>query len=162
MIRRNGNTRKGFSLAEVLLSIAVMTVGILPILASISRSFEVSLSNRDFVTASGLAQEGVELVKNMKDNGGALPTGTCRMDYDDAAPNCGTSSFDLTGIPLQHEGTSGKFERKIFLSASGGVTTCVSAVYWGTTVPADAAQARSSCTSANKCVYAESNLASWK
>jgi len=161
MVRTVRKTRKGFSLAEVLLSIAVMTVGLLPILASISESFSISIMNRDSVTASGLAQEGVELVKNLKDNDETVPSGTCRIDYDDTSLSCAVSSFDLSGAPLGHAGTAGKFERRLFLSGSGGMTTCVSAVSWGEFVPT-ADNARSDCTVENKCAYAESNLADWR
>lgn len=68
MRTKHKKTLKGFSLGEVLLSIAVLTVGILPILGALVGALNTSLDSQETVIASGLAQEGAELVLNVRDN----------------------------------------------------------------------------------------------
>lgn len=113
--------RKGFSLGEVMLSIAVLSVGILPVVSTISHSFQISVEDQRIIIASGLAQEGVELTQNVRDNSalhgtdaftGWLPAvgsvwNDCRIDFGDpvvtdpvsnriSCSNSGTASYDLT------------------------------------------------------------------
>lgn len=186
-MRHSRKKLNGFSLGEVLLSVAVLTVGILPVMSAMVGGFRSSLESRDIIVASGLAQEGTELVKNVKDNNvlagnetlqSWLPeTGSswnnCRIDTDDPVftpgenITCGTASFGLSmqssGV-LGH-GSGGKFNRKIFLSYEGSGSeervVCVSAVYWGNFVPSDMDEVRSGCRAAHECVYAESVLTPW-
>lgn len=68
MKTKHTKTLKGFSLGEVLLSIAVLTVGILPMLGALVGALNTSLDSQETVIASGLAQEGAELVLNIRDN----------------------------------------------------------------------------------------------
>ncbi|MEI6650699.1 MAG: hypothetical protein WCL23_04695 [Candidatus Moraniibacteriota bacterium] len=118
----------GFSLGEVLLSIAVLTAGILPIFASITHGIKISNDDQRIIVASGLAQEGVELIQNVRDNQflhidstvtdafyGWLPGGksnvngswnNCRIDFKDPVLSdpvanqisCSGSSYDLTPV----------------------------------------------------------------
>lgn len=102
MRTKNKKTLKGFSLGEVILSIVVLTVGLLPILASMSGALKTTLDSEDSIIAAGLAQEGAELVINVRDNAFACKasgvsacasyTGFekfpgdqkyCRIDYND-------------------------------------------------------------------------------
>ncbi|NTW15460.1 MAG: hypothetical protein HGA38_03745 [Candidatus Moranbacteria bacterium] len=190
-VRNGRKTVKGFSLAEVLLSVAVLVIGILPVLLSMTRGFGASLRSRDIIAASELAQEGIELLKNVKDNNvlagnesltAWLPASSspwtandCRIDIGVAALNspgtdisCGQSSFDLSesGGSFRHTGTAGKYRRRIYLSYANNAqqeqVTCVSAVYWGTySQVSSAAEIRANCRPAAGCVYAESTLTPW-
>lgn len=86
--------QKGFSIGEVLLSSFVLTVGLVSIAALAASSYRQSLESRNMVIAAGLAQEGVELARNVRDNnlaaGGTGFVGFsnlnkhCRIDYNDA------------------------------------------------------------------------------
>lgn len=78
-------TVRGFSLGEVLLSIAVLTVGILPILGALVSALNTSLDSQETVIASGLAQEGAELVLNVRDNG-VLATGDAFAGFYQLVP----------------------------------------------------------------------------
>jgi Tfp pilus assembly protein PilV len=60
--------RKGFSINEVMISMFVMSVGIVTVIGLFSKGFINSQLDRDRIVAAGLAQEGVELVKNVRDN----------------------------------------------------------------------------------------------
>jgi len=61
-------TKKGFSLIEVLFALFVLSVGIGAVLLLMSSNIKNSNIAKYQVIASELAQEGVELVKNLKDN----------------------------------------------------------------------------------------------
>ena len=89
-------TPAGFSLGEVLLAGFVLTVGLLSISALMAKSLKNSFENRDSIIAVELAQEGVELVRNVRDNsfiadadGFAKFSGNkhCRIDYNDPINN---------------------------------------------------------------------------
>ncbi len=170
-----------------MLSIVVLTAGLLPILGAMNSAFNTSRDSQDTVIAAGLAQEGVELVQNVKDNGVlasndafvAFSSGnrTCRIDYDDAVlatpsvklacSSLGVNPHDLTidgsGFYV-HANTPGKFKRKMiisYLGAPNDEAKVVSAVYWSSTVPT-LANYESTCTTANSCVYSEAMLRPWK
>lgn len=146
----NRKFQKGFSLGEVLLSLAVLTAGILPILGALLGALNTSLESRETVIGTGLAQEGVELVVNVKDNGLLSPANdafaafnngnqTCRIDInspvlDDPATQqieCGSGMgggtpfyFDLSILPPNylygHDNQEAKFKRKIFINYNPG------------------------------------------
>ena len=191
MAIRKRKTLKGFSLGEVLLSIAVLTAGILPMLGALVGALNTSLDSQEIVIASGLAQEGAELVLNVRDNGVlaasdafvAFQPGnrTCRIDYNDAvlsnpavndidcsSPGADGTYYDLLvlGGLYAHDsnaGTSAKFKRRIFINytAGPGRAAVVSAVYWGSYVPT-AANVNTDCTSLNMCVRTSVTLLPWK
>lgn len=192
MRTKNKKTLKGFSLGEVLLSIAVLTVGILPMLGALVGALNTSLDGQETVIASGLAQEGAELVLNVRDNGvlaandafAAFQPGnrTCRIDYDDivlANPlvndiDCSSPGFDSTFYDLlvpsglyahdSNVGTSGKFKRKIFINYTVGPNkaTVVSAVYWSPSYIPTAADVGTDCVSSRMCVRTSVTLLPWK
>jgi len=94
---------RGFSLGEVILSVAVLTVGILPILGAMTGALRTTFDAESEIVATGLAQEGVELVMNVRDNALACKASSgepdcasytgfekfpgdrkyCRIDYND-------------------------------------------------------------------------------
>lgn len=59
---------KGFSFMESMIAVTVLSMGIIASLSLISSSFRESADSRDQIMASLLAQEGVELVQNIRDN----------------------------------------------------------------------------------------------
>ena len=58
----------GFSIAEVIISLFVITVGLIAVLGLIVSSMRESAGSRNQIIATQLAQEGFELVRNIKDN----------------------------------------------------------------------------------------------
>lgn len=86
-------TSPGFSIVEVLVTTAVVVIGLTAIVQLLSSSLRVSFSNRDVVIGTSLAQEGLELALNFRDNNlanGVLPFDNfagannrdfCRLDY---------------------------------------------------------------------------------
>ena len=65
---RHDFTTKGFTLIETLIAVAVLMIAIAGPLSISSKALTTSLYARDQTTASYLAQEEMELIKNYKDN----------------------------------------------------------------------------------------------
>lgn len=63
-----GKQLKGFSFAETLLASFVLAVGLLTVVKLFQVSVTQSFTVRDATIATSLAQEGVELVRNVRDN----------------------------------------------------------------------------------------------
>ncbi|MDD5397313.1 MAG: prepilin-type N-terminal cleavage/methylation domain-containing protein [Candidatus Moranbacteria bacterium] len=61
-------TKKGFSLVEVLVSILVLSFGIVGISSLMMQNIKASVEAKNQIIAAELAQEGIELVRNMRDN----------------------------------------------------------------------------------------------
>lgn len=144
-------TVKAFSLLEVLLSVFVMSVGLMTIVAVMSGSMRHSYDTRDTIIASGLAQEGVELVRNVRDNDfdpivvgdngfAHIPNlvSQCRIDWKhvvtndvDCANDGGRPAVDPSRYYLQYVGgkyehasaTKERFSRYIYISKSGSGDT---------------------------------------
>lgn len=174
---------KGFSLGEVLLASFVLTVGLLSITALMASSLRNSLETRDAIIAAELAQEGIELVRNVRDNdlasGGdgftAFNPGQkhCRRDHNDslASLDCNGSWGSVSRYYLQYTGglyahTSTaltRFSRYIYVDYNPGQdeSRIISFVYWGATLPPTNGTT-AICTVANKCVFTEVALTAWK
>ncbi len=103
---------KGFSILEVVLSLFVLSVGLVTVLSLTNSSISETVDSRDSLIASALVQEGVELVRNVRDNNAAQaynapgthdifehfsPSSICIVDFstvDNYIYNPGTSPFD--------------------------------------------------------------------
>lgn len=151
----------GFSLGEVLLAGFILTVGLLAISALMVKSLKGSFETRDTIVAVLLAQEGVELVRNVRDNDFVASSGNadgfpassfdsgkkhCRMSYSDSSvdclgdgnePNSNKSRYYLEYTPgnkmYEHTGNQGRFSRYIYVDYddSAKEATVKSFVYWG-------------------------------
>lgn len=60
--------RSGYSFIEVMVAVFLVTTGLLAAVYLVSKSLAQSLDSRDQQVADLLAQEGVELVRNVRDN----------------------------------------------------------------------------------------------
>jgi Tfp pilus assembly protein PilV len=172
-------SKRGFSMAEVIISSFVLSVGIVAMLNLISGSINNSIDSRDEVVAAQLAQEGEELIRNIRDNnyansrtyGAGIVNGNTCVDYltptnTGAAPACvvvGSYALYFDTTNLKYTQTSGgnsatKFSRKITISDSvlpqpaGKQVT--SKVWWKSTEPG-------TCDLVNKCITSSSLLTDW-
>lgn len=66
-MNNNKNNQKGFTLAELMIAIFVFTVGILGAYVAIQQSSQFIKHTSNHLTAAYLAQEGVEIIKNIRD-----------------------------------------------------------------------------------------------
>lgn len=182
---------KGFLIAEVLIASFLLTVGLVAIMGVISSSLRYSLDSQDTIIAVELAQEGVELVRNVRDNdlatgGSGFPASSfdsakknCSIAYNDSSVNCSTSlsasytlQYTTDGFYKQSGGAASKFSRYIYMRYTGGTSPNVLArsfVYWGggasgTFVATDPGSTgdTTECTIAKKCVFTEIILTAWK
>ncbi len=182
MIRK---TAAGFSTPEVLLSIFVVAIGMVTIMTVMSSALRYSYSNQDIIIGTDLAQEGIELVRNVRDNnfasggtGFALFSNQrhCRIDWDDAstALDCQAAQGLVSRYNLNYTNglyshaaglAAGRYNRYIFIdySSGGGEQALVrSFVFWGNgSLPPNNGNP-SSCTTANSCVFSETFFTAWK
>ena len=153
--RQKSNQMRGFSINEVMISMFIVSVGLLTVIGLFSSGFLNSQLDRDRITASGLAQEGAELVKNVRDNdlviGGngftnfpvlnSFPTANhCQLDYNDTVFTCYPNvnnpeqkfPLALVGEYYVSANTAQKFSRYISIAYSSANATAdvISIVYW--------------------------------
>ncbi|QQS60895.1 MAG: prepilin-type N-terminal cleavage/methylation domain-containing protein [Candidatus Moraniibacteriota bacterium] len=165
--------KKAFSLVEVVISIGILSIGLLAVSTLFSNNVKEMFEIRDQTTAVALAQEGIEFVRNYHSNPTnsplSLPSNGDYIFYgkdsyiqkkdftlDKATFNYVFTNGDL-GLFTQRDDLGGevtKFKRKISISDSGTSKTVKSYVIWGETFPAS----DSNCNAANKCVYSKVEL----
>lgn len=118
---------KSFTLIETLVAIFVLTSGILGVLALVSKTISgVAYSRQKFI-ATYLAQEGIEIVRNLRDGNllknqewkEGLNAGTYEVDYNDISLSSFSNrslKLDSNGFYSYDSGTETPFQRKIILS----------------------------------------------
>ncbi len=181
----NFKRKKGFSTAEVILAMFVLATGLVAMMSLISKSLNYSLESREVIIATQLAQEGAELVRNVRDNdfadgnsgfsGWSDSEKHCIRDYNDtlAGLACDPNVGSATRYYLQYRngfyehfssGISEKFSRYIYVNydITRNDALVRSFVYWnGTTfLPPNGDPA--GCNATNYCVFTELYLTSWK
>ncbi len=139
------NKQRAFSLGEVLLAAFVLSVGLTAATALVATSVGKTYDNRDAAIGVELAQEGIELVRNVRDQNFAqekdgIPSGQgfsgfsetdkhCRMDSNEDLFTCypsqgtpGTRSYYLddpaspaSGSRYQHTAATRRFARYIYI-----------------------------------------------
>ena len=77
---------KAFTLIEILIAIMVITIGVVGSYAAITRVASIIISNSSRFIASRLAQEGIELVSNIRDTNWVK-----RTDWDDDLTGCSSA-----------------------------------------------------------------------
>jgi hypothetical protein len=128
---------KGFTLMEAIVAIFVITTGLVGVLSLVSQTISSSTFSKDKLIAAYLAQEGIEIIRNIRDTnwleGGTNPwdegltgcTGGCIADYTyseqlDPTLPAYTGQFlniDSNSYYSYSAGTPTKFQRKITIGA---------------------------------------------
>lgn len=120
-IRKTGiKSAKGFSLVEVLISLTLLTLGISSISLLMANNIRNSQNAKDEVIAAALAQEGIELVRNFKDNYTDFSTkivaSNTSIDYA-IYPTMTFSAFlDTNGAHRNDDGA-----KKLYFSNASGI-----------------------------------------
>ena len=125
---------KGFTLIEVLVAISIITVGIVGIYAIIPRIVTITSDNIDKFIASQLAKEGVEIIRNIRDenqlkalvfSSGLINCSEgCEIDYYDSLLTSYNARFlkiDTDGFYNYQSGEDTKFKRKITIVQGANV-----------------------------------------
>lgn len=180
--RSSFSHQKGFSFGETLLAVFVLSVGLLSVVKLFEVSINQSLVIRDAMIASELAQEGAELVRNVRDNdfaaggtGFASFNSTrrhCYIAVDNPNLNCyasqsGTLRYNLTYSGGQYVSTTSasKYRRYLniqYSSGSDAQAIVKSFVVWEEASLPPSSGSTSNCSIQNKCVYTETILKNWK
>jgi Tfp pilus assembly protein PilV len=165
--------RHGFSIGEVMLSVFILGTVLTVIMNMYVTGLNELMDERDSIIASLLAQEGVELVRNIRDNnwvngdesflGDIEEDDDCRIDYNDANTSvaCDVGSYVLSDNSFTYDhdsGTPTEFARRIIIADTGSEREILSLATWNnTSPPVD----KDSCTVSSKCVFSESILTKW-
>jgi len=146
---------EGFTLLEVIVAIFVMAIGIGGVFGFLQQTIFLGPILGNQLMASYLAQEGVEIVRNIRDTNyvriagggagtwtdGGLATcsGGCEADYNDLSLASAGSPLqflkvvsDVSGTRYQYgaSGTSTPFQRKITVTPSGAPINVKVEVLW--------------------------------
>lgn len=106
--QKNISQNKGFSLVEVVIALFILSFGISVIILLATTNIRSTLDAKNELVAMGLAQEGMELIRNIKDNDAQATPATpwnslvvdgtsekynCRIGFNDSAWSVSLNSF---------------------------------------------------------------------
>lgn len=94
-LRQNNRDNNGFTIIETLVAIAILMISIAGPLAVASKSLTAALYAKDQMIASYLAQEGVETIRNRKDNNISTPPNKWLKEI--TGPGVGGNKCERTG-----------------------------------------------------------------
>lgn len=98
---------KGFTLIEVIAAILIILIGLLGVFSATQKIVSYIAFSNSKLTASYLAQEGLELVRNIRDNNwlsNDVPAPLWDKWIDNTAPDC--SSLTSTGCEIDYDATN--------------------------------------------------------
>ncbi len=191
MKNRNKQNKKytmrywGYSFIEGVFATFIVTIGMIAVINLMTANLTVLVNSRNQTIATFLAQEGVEVARNIRDNNWAgqsptfnnFPTDSkdnCRVDYNstsipNSACNNGNNSKFLkisNGIYSHSNGSDTSFQRKIIVNYVGGNSSTASyakvtsVVTWNSHDFPDTLDP-ADCNSNKYCVYATVTLNKW-
>ena len=118
-------TEFGFSILEVIIAIFIISMGLIGVLSLVVQNVQVQYINKNNLIASQLAQEGIELVRNIRDNNwldgenwkqGIVGDGSYAIDYTGAIINVDSAvvlKIDSSGYYWHGGGADTNFSRLI-------------------------------------------------
>ena len=145
--RKNKTDKKGFTLIEVITILLVVSLGMIGVLSLIVQNIQSQSLNKNTLIAYQLAQEGVELIRQVRDTNWRegndwddnLHDGKYYMDYTDTIPThaysqaSGNLAQDSGGMYQSNpsgtvSGTT--FSRIISLDKKEHGILVISSIYW--------------------------------
>lgn len=170
----------GFSLMEAIFSIVILITGILATVNLISRSIMISFDARNQLIATELAQEGVELVRNVRDNNWQVAGAGSFDGVDVVSRDCVDKDTPITTCnPADNQyklyinsdgfyvhsstgGTPTKFSRSLKIENVDGNRKVTSMVRWnGNVTVFPTTIDGTTCNTSNKCAYTTTTLSKW-
>lgn len=178
MLKIKKNQKKsGFSIGEVLISVFLISIALTTIMTMYNAGVKEIIDERDSVIASLLAQEGVELIRNIRDNNWANgdssfldiddSTAGCRIDVgsinicEDSPPDY-LLSYSGSFYVHDSSGSATRFSRKVIINtiaSSPDEKEILSIVTWD--YSGDTPSDKADCTVGEKCVFSEATLTEW-
>lgn len=136
-IKKTIKQNKGFSLAELMIVLGILTMGLLGIVSLIFQNMQVENLTKNYLVASMLGQEGIELARNIRDENwvnycswlytGSVTDTACEIIG--AGPNMvGTFSLDHRGRTSVNitPNVNGEPGTRLYLDSAGFYTHVVS------------------------------------
>lgn len=135
MLSQLKQTNKGFTFLEVIIAIFVMSIGIVGAVIAIQYAISSTIQSYSRLTAAYLAQEGIEIVRNIRDTNWleqriatttpwdeGLGVGDWEADYQDTAVE--DPSLDICVSPCGYDNLSflKKFNGQLYNYTTGEVT----------------------------------------
>lgn len=149
--------KKGFSLVEVLITMSILAIGLTAVMLLMANNLKYSITSKNQIVASMLAQEGAELVQNLVDNGkinSSTDDDDYKLDYDDIELD-NVANFKLyykdSFFAHDSSGTDTKFYRKINITNDSDeekITATISVSWNDSDIP-------TTCNIATKCLKIE-------
>jgi prepilin-type N-terminal cleavage/methylation domain-containing protein len=123
--------QQGFTLIEAMVSLLVLTMGIVPAYYLSQASQNVANSIRDNLVAANLAQEGIEVIHGIRDTNwfisqpfdNGLSSGSYEVEWDSELPLVAYQDrylrLDVNGRYNYASGTNTSFKRRIRIAPVG-------------------------------------------
>lgn len=158
----NSKSQEGFTLVETLVSLVILAVALIPIMNLSSSISKVNSALQDSLVASGLAQEGIEVIRAIRDTNwfnnrafdSGLSDGIYQVEWNSTTLLSYNNNPTLnlnSGRYTYTNGTPSKFSRTIAITKiNTGELKVVSTVTWIER------------GGINKSIGAESHLFNWK
>lgn len=144
------NMSKGFTLVEVFIALLVVSIGIGGVIALVGQTSAFGANASSQLMATFLAQEGVEIARNIRDsnflaihNGGTVAWDAGLAGCTSSQAGCEADYTSTVLTPLQDRflnfvngfysyspGAQTQFKRKIFADGSGDTRTVTVQVTW--------------------------------
>ena len=173
--KKNDKSSKGFTLVETLVAVSIFTTSILGLMSVLASGISNTNYAKNKITASYLAQEGIEYVRNMRDTY-SLYSSTTGKDWSNfkakLAP-CnlsGECGIDDSVVPIDVKKCNQLNDCKLFFN-NGSYNSSVGAdsgfvrKIWMTTINADEVKISSSVSwtqgSGNYSITFSENLFNW-
>ena len=134
--------RNSFTLIEVMIAVAILTTAVGAAFSLIRQNLVASSINQASLIAAYLGQEGVEIVKNIRDNNWlagndwdyGLATGTYRADYNDLSLDDElvdrVLNLDNNGFYSYEQGTQTVYRRTISIEKETSTIKATARVDW--------------------------------
>lgn len=117
----------GISILEVVVAILIITIGMVGVLSLVIQNIQAQYINKNILIASGLAQEGLELVRNVRDLNWLTPGNTWDQNIV-GIPSDRTYTIDYNGninAPVNSLDDNGA---KLYIDSNGFYTHTATAL----------------------------------
>lgn len=177
-LRKTVLEKEGFSMIEIMVATFLVSVGLVAVLSLLGVGVRQATSNKNNLIAAFLAQEGGELVRNIRDtnwvNGkesflGIDYVDNCTIDASSFNNlDCNSPDFSLyyDGSVYRNDGLESEktiFSREIIMEdvAGGEQKLVTSVVVWGENFPSGDVDEKN-CNSGSRCAFSKISLTKWK
>ncbi len=139
---KSHNLKKGFTLIEVFVAISILSIGLVGAFGVLPVMIKNHSMNADSFLASQIANEGMEIVRNIRDSNwlfesdwktGLMACGSgCEIDYNDNALATYQNRFLKLGNGFYNYelGENSKFKRKITIVQVGDYLNVKVEILW--------------------------------